>query len=325
MINKTLFLIFISMTLCSCYTQELAPVEYKGNNFYGFEFSEPVEEVYTERTQRIISEDKISSSRKLTSNQIPDYIIVKDGEDIAKIASIYSIKRQDLIRANALKKPYKLQTGQILNMPNFIFHEVGIGENLQVIAKIYDQNPEIIKELNNLQSPYNLRAGQILKIAIRTNIPEGAALNSALHPDAKISKAKGSAVVLTKPAAFIMPVTGKVIKTYGLQDVGVRNDGINILAAKGEAVKAVAAGKILYAGSELKGYGNLIIIQHSNNLMTAYAHLDDKAMRKDDFVHRGQVIGHVGNSGNVKTPQLYFAIRKGKTPVDPANYLPKFF
>jgi murein DD-endopeptidase MepM/ murein hydrolase activator NlpD len=87
-------------------------------------------------------------------------------------------------------------------------------------------------------------------------------------------------------------------------------------------VHAAEDGVVAYAGSELKGYGNLILIRHSNGYVTAYAHASELMVKRNDPVRRGQVIAKSGQSGSVSSPQLHFEIRKGSTPVDPMQFLP---
>ena len=99
------------------------------------------------------------------------------------------------------------------------------------------------------------------------------------------------------------------------------NDGINISVPEGTQVKAAESGVVAYAGSELKGYGNLVLIRHPNGFVTAYAHNGDITVKRGDQVTRGQTIAKSGQSGNVSSPQLHFELRKGSTPVDPTNYL----
>ncbi len=120
---------------------------------------------------------------------------------------------------------------------------------------------------------------------------------------------------------FIWPVEGKILSKYGSNDPGFFNDGINIESASGNDVKASSGGEIVYSGNEIPGYGNLILIKHSKNWITAYAHLKKIYKKKGALVKKGESIGAVGNSGNVKIPQLHFEIRKGKEAVDPLKYL----
>jgi murein DD-endopeptidase MepM/ murein hydrolase activator NlpD len=121
--------------------------------------------------------------------------------------------------------------------------------------------------------------------------------------------------------AFAWPVSGRVISDFGANANGGKNDGINIAAAWGTPIKASAAGTVSYAGSELKDYGNLVLVKHSGGYTTAYAHAERLVVSRGDVVARGQVIGYAGQTGDVSTPQLHFEIRSATTPVNPRSYL----
>jgi murein DD-endopeptidase MepM/ murein hydrolase activator NlpD len=116
---------------------------------------------------------------------------------------------------------------------------------------------------------------------------------------------------------FRWPAHGRVIQGFKTGS----NDGINIAVPEGTQVKAAEAGVVAYAGSELKGYGNLVLIRHPNGFVTAYANNSDIEVKRGDTVKRGQIIAKSGQSGNVASPQLHFELRKGSTPVDPTQYL----
>jgi murein DD-endopeptidase MepM/ murein hydrolase activator NlpD len=121
-------------------------------------------------------------------------------------------------------------------------------------------------------------------------------------------------------ARFSWPVRGRVISDFGAYAGGGRNDGINIAAPYGEPIHAAADGTVSYSGSELKSYGNLILLRHPDGYVTAYAHAERIIVEKGDHVARGQVIGYVGSSGDVSSPQLHFELRKGargERPIDP--------
>lgn len=122
-------------------------------------------------------------------------------------------------------------------------------------------------------------------------------------------------------SGFMRPVDGRTLVSYGSQPGGLRNDGINIAAPRGTPVKAADNGVVVYAGNELRGFGNLLLISHAGGWMTAYAHLDTMGAARGDKIVRGQKIGTVGMTGNVTSPQLHFEIRKGKQPVDPEQQL----
>jgi murein DD-endopeptidase MepM/ murein hydrolase activator NlpD len=115
---------------------------------------------------------------------------------------------------------------------------------------------------------------------------------------------------------FRWPVRGRVIQTFGQN-----SDGINISVPEGTEVKAAEGGVVAYAGNELKGYGNLVLIRHSDGYVTAYAHAKDLNVKRGDAVKRGQVIATAGQTGNVTSPQLLFELRRGATPVDPRQFL----
>ena len=121
--------------------------------------------------------------------------------------------------------------------------------------------------------------------------------------------------------AFDWPVSGRVISDFGATANGGRNDGINLVASKDAPIHASASGTVTYAGDDLKNYGNLLLVKHSGGYTTAYAHADRLIVARGAFVTRGQVIGYVGQTGDVSSPQLHFEIRSGTTPVNPRSYL----
>ena len=116
---------------------------------------------------------------------------------------------------------------------------------------------------------------------------------------------------------FRWPARGRIIQ--GFKAGG--NDGINIAVPEGTSVKAAESGVVAYAGSELKGYGNLVLIRHPNGFVSAYANNGELDVKRGDSVKRGQIIAKSGQSGNVSSPQLHFELRKGSTPVDPTSFL----
>lgn len=139
------------------------------------------------------------------------------------------------------------------------------------------------------------------------------------------SKPLGSINKPQAPAAgapvFVWPVSGRVLSDFGATTTGGRNDGINIAAPTGTPIRASSSGFITYAGDELKGYGNLVLIKHSGGYTTAYAHADRLVVVKGDYVASGQVIGYAGETGDVSSPQVHFEIRSNTTPVNPRSYL----
>lgn len=120
---------------------------------------------------------------------------------------------------------------------------------------------------------------------------------------------------------FRWPVKGRIISKYGSKPGGTRNEGINIAVPEGTSVRAAESGVVAYAGNELKGYGNLVLIRHDSGWVTAYAHNKQLYVKRGDTVRRGDVIAKAGQTGSVDAPQLHFELRKGATAVDPLKYL----
>jgi murein DD-endopeptidase MepM/ murein hydrolase activator NlpD len=225
-----------------------------------------------------------------------------------------------------------------------VVHVTRKGETLSSIARIYHKPVAVIARANNLTVKGKVRPGD------RITIPDIKEVSQATQArtEASISPPAGSlamaepsqtarvvepaptmssqeAVKSAEPAGslpgFRWPVRGRVIAAFGPKPNGVQNDGINLAVPEGTPIKAAEDGVVAYAGSELKGYGNLVLVRHSNGFVTAYAHTSDILVKRGETVKRGQVIAHAGQTGNVTSPQLHFEIRKGATPVDPSQYL----
>jgi len=169
----------------------------------------------------------------------------------------------------------------------------------QAIAKRDMPKAEPVKTAKVEQRPIDQTPTASLPPQEKAPAPQQTASNDSANPE------------------FRWPARGRVIQ--GFKAGG--NDGINISVPEGTAVKAAEGGVVAYAGSELKGYGNLVLIRHPNGFVSAYANNGDIEVKRGETVKRGQVIAKSGQSGNVSSPQLHFELRKGSTPVDPSQYL----
>ncbi|MDH2311815.1 peptidoglycan DD-metalloendopeptidase family protein [Methylobacterium brachiatum] len=153
--------------------------------------------------------------------------------------------------------------------------------------------------------------------------PEKVAVKETPKPVAAAAPAKpepaatGSVADATPSESFRWPAKGRVISGYGTSG----NEGINIAVPEGTPVKAAEEGTVAYAGSDVKGYGKLVLVRHANGFVSAYAHNGEIDVKPGDKVKRGQTIAKSGASGNVTSPQLHFEIRKGGSPVDPMSQL----
>jgi murein DD-endopeptidase MepM/ murein hydrolase activator NlpD len=226
-------------------------------------------------------------------------------------------------------------------------HVVAPGETLHSIARHYGKPVLVLAKANNIAPDSMVRVGERITIpggastavavaaapaapALRNEPPVGslaaaesphsARLAAAVVPDAEEGGAKAGEAGGSVPG-FRWPVRGRVIAGFGPKPNGLQNDGINLAVPEGTPVKAADDGVVAYAGNELKGYGNLVLVRHSNGFVTAYAHASEIMVKRGDSVKRGQVIAKSGQTGSVTSPQLHFEIRKGATPVDPSQYL----
>jgi murein DD-endopeptidase MepM/ murein hydrolase activator NlpD len=227
--------------------------------------------------------------------------------------------------------------------PTTGMHVVAPGETLHSIARLYGKSVMVLAKANNIPPETMVKVGERIivpdvqpgsAVAPRAQAsvapPAGQNLANAESPhSARVATpeapAQETTIKTAEPAgglpSFRWPVRGRVIAGFGPTPNGLQNDGINLAVPEGTPVKAADDGVVAYAGNELKGYGNLVLVRHANGFVTAYAHASDILVKRGETVKRGQVIAHSGQTGNVTSPQLHFEIRKGSTPVDPSQYL----
>lgn len=269
-----------------------------------------------------------------------DELEVQKGDTLYGISRKYDVSINDLIEKNNLSEPYNIHVGQVLKLPKKGNYTVARGDTLYSIARNNNVNVTTLGKLNGLDEPYTLIVGQKLIIpgssssssrpAPKTtqyaaSVPTIASDNKNINKttNKQIAKATPQKNISTyRKNKFIWPVNGSVVSSFGWVGKGRRNDGINIKAALGTNVKAADKGVVAYAGNELKGFGNLVLIKHSDGYITAYAHNAKLYVKKGQTVLRGEKIATVGNTGSVNTPQLHFEVRAGKKAVNPRSYLP---
>lgn len=205
-------------------------------------------------------------------------------------------------------------------------HTVQRGETLFAISQAYGVDVFALADYNELSAPFSIFDGQRLKIpplgaSLVPAPPEAEGENAPLVASLPAVEQPLPAPPANSKSGFIWPLQGKILSTFGPKSRGLRNDGINIAAARGTAVKAIENGVVAYAGNELRGFGNMILIKHAGGWISTYAHNDVLLVRRGTNVRKGQVIAKVGSTGRADSPQLHFELRKGSTPVDPLAYL----
>ena len=266
----------------------------------------------------------IDYKRKVGSYDIPkdNLYKVKKGDNLFSISRRFNISIQELIKVNKIHEPYKIFPNQSIFIPLNQMHKIVKGETLYSISRYYETTVFTLAKYNNIKNINNIKVGKELIIPKKSEKIKK--IKKKWDSNFKKEKIDNSKIVILrdkKTSKFIWPVKGKLLSKYGKSKEGFYNDGINIDSKKGTKVMSSQAGKVIYSGNEIPGYGNLILIKHSKNWITAYAHLNEVFTEKGKKVSKGEIIGSVGNTGNVRSPQLHFEIRKGKESVNPLKLL----
>ena len=283
-------------------------------------------------------------------------IVVARGDSLYNLARAHGVPLRGLIEANRLRPPYFIQPGQRLRLPAAAWHVVREGETVYSIAQHYNTDMGSLVRINEIAPPYRIENGRRLRLPdgraavapAERVVASASAVARPVPPPAEAAAAPPrtrEAVVrppppeLPPPVAprhdsvpvgtppprsgrnFLWPVQGKVIVSFGARKGGLHNDGINIAAPMRTAIRAAENGVVAYVGNQLQGFGNLVLIKHSDGWMSAYAHSSELLVKRGDVVRRGQVIARVGRTGSVSVPQLHFELRKGERAVDPKLYL----
>lgn len=240
--------------------------------------------------------------------------VVQAGETLMSLGRRYHKTRAEIARANNLSPDHRVQIGQRLVIPGLRAAaqpsppapKTQTAPAPAPVAAPVSAPPAGPKLQGTSQKVANAEATSTARVASPVADPE---------PEAANETSGGGA------PSFRWPVRGRVIAGFGPKPNGQQNDGINLAVPEGTSVKASDDGVVAYAGNELKGYGNLVLVRHGNGYVTAYAHASELLVKRGDQIKRGQIIAKAGQTGNVGSPQLHFEIRKGKDPVDPMQYL----
>ncbi|MDX2158099.1 MAG: peptidoglycan DD-metalloendopeptidase family protein [Hyphomicrobiaceae bacterium] len=239
------------------------------------------------------------------------------------IARRYNVKLADLQAVNGITEPTRVRAGTVLKVPGNASPETSAAGPASVTAGAASATAPIGRPIIiNSSAPERVAAVAPSSPVLNDASPAAPLAKAApTEPPAptKASAAAGAA----SGGKFRWPVKGRVVASFGPRGDNTHNDGINISVPMGTQVHAAEAGTVAYAGSELKGYGNLILVRHGGNWVSAYAHNDALLVKRGDKVERGQVIAKAGKSGAVDQPQVHFELRQGSKPVDPMPHLEK--
>jgi murein DD-endopeptidase MepM/ murein hydrolase activator NlpD len=249
-----------------------------------------------------------------TSNLIPgERIVANDKTTAYALSKKYNVPMNDLIVLNRLGSPYVIWPGQEITLP------ATAGRSGNISGGNYRGR------MNGDDMPRAYASPRNTGVSV-SELPPPTLAAPALNGESQATQLRSlpqqAVADFQSGEKFLWPVEGPVLLGYGPRNSGGSNDGLNIAAPRGTPVVAAANGIVLHAGNDAKGFGNLVLIRHGNNYITAYAHLDRMIVDKDSVVTKGDMIGTVGSTGEVKGPQLHFQIRKNGKPVDPTPLLP---
>ncbi|MGQ0709717.1 MAG: peptidoglycan DD-metalloendopeptidase family protein [Rhodoferax sp.] len=256
----------------------------------------------------------------------PGYYTIKPGDTLIRIGLETGQSHKDLARWNALENPNKIEVGQVIR----------VVPPLESVAVVGKPAPAPVVAATPLPQANGAGNGAVAAKPAAGTAPAGAVVGTAPAPAKPASAPTAAASAPAAPAsaaaapavpaaaattedeiAWIWPAQGSVLAGFD----EARNKGLDIQGAAGDAVLAAADGKVVYAGSSLRGYGNLVILKHSNTYLTAYAHNRALLVKEDQTVKKGQKIAEMGNT-DADRVKLHFELRKQGKPVDPARYLP---
>jgi murein DD-endopeptidase MepM/ murein hydrolase activator NlpD len=256
---------------------------------------------------------------------------IGQGESLYGIARKHGVKVAELQRVNGITDVTKIRPGTVLKVPGGEAQPTSassqarpVGEQVSALATPQDATsqltvrPRIINgEAPPAKEPQRVAA---LEASARTaNDATPGAIAARSEPAGGLPETPK----LAGTGKFRWPVKGKIIAGFGFKSDKTHNDGINISVPQGTDVLAAESGVVAYAGNELKGYGNLILIRHEGGWVTAYAHSDELLVKRGDKVRRGQPIAKAGSTGAVDQPQVHFELRQDSKPVDPLPHMEK--
>jgi murein DD-endopeptidase MepM/ murein hydrolase activator NlpD len=276
---------------------------------------------------------------------IPTVIVheVRAGDTVSQLAQRYGVPMRELVRVNAIEPPYTIRIGQRLAIPE-IARAASVRNVAPTPMPVPGPAPSPIGSASSSPPPQVVfaapgPAAPVPPVAAAPLAAPASAAAAAPVPLPQIVSVPPAVspipppVPANPPAApaggdfgasggrMLWPVRGVITSDFGQKPGGLQNDGINIAAPRGTPFRAAESGVVIYAGNELRGFGNLLLLRHESGIVTAYAHADELLVQRGDQVRRGQTIGRVGATGNVTTPQLHFEVRRGARAVNPIDFL----
>ncbi len=241
--------------------------------------------------------------------------VVNKNDTVYSISKRYNVSLNSLVKLNKIDAPFKLVIGQKVMLPAAI----ETIEKTKVSYVVRDKK-QTLTITNEKQKPQKKEITTV-KVAKKVKIVTPSKNKTPTREQKEIVDR-----IIVKPepltsSSFAWPAKGRIISEYNVKTSGLRNNGINISGRMGDDILAANNGIVAYAGNELKGLGNLVIIKHDKGFMTVYAHNETILVKKGQQIARGEKIATLGNTGRVSTPQLHFEIRRKTKSINPRDLL----
>jgi murein DD-endopeptidase MepM/ murein hydrolase activator NlpD len=279
---------------------------------------------------RLVPPYAIETGARLTIPNVRTHE-VRAGDTASQLAQRYGVPLRELVRANGIEPPFSIRVGQRLIIPQRadspVVSSVAVAP-VQTVVSAPNPPPVAIapsapvQPTNAQPTPASAPAISQIPTASPSTVQFAPPQLAAVPPPAPAPANPLAAPVDSGAVGRLLwPVRGVVVSDFGPKAGGLQNDGINIAAPRGTPFRAADSGVVIYAGNELRGFGNLLLLRHEGGTVTAYAHADELLVQRGETVRRGQTIGRVGATGNVSTPQLHFEVRRGTRAANPAEFL----
>ena len=270
-----------------------------------------------EKEAKVFNKTPSSNNMNIPLNGM---IIVKENETIYSIANKFKVIPKDIIEDNNLSKPYELKPNQILFLRHENIYIVKENDTVEKISKRFAVKKTEIIKLNKLKTPFNLVVGNKILIPLLKDFSVvDLIINEKVYDTKQITKNKYSFKneKITNAPVFLWPAKGEVIKNFGRFGKGQHYDGIDIMFGKNKPIYSAYDGTVAFVGSQIKKFGNLIIVKHNQSWVTAYSNLGKYSVKVGDKIKKQQVIAYTPENKNY----FHFQLRHNRNPVNPLSYL----
>jgi len=276
---------------------------------------------YSVNMRALIETNRLEAPYALNPGKVihlppPNVHRVERGETLYSVSRRYNVDTRSLALLNGMTRPWTVWPGDELLLPPLARDQ---GRRTASATVLASATTTVTTKTPTAPTTKPTATEAPIALAPGAKLPP----KPAAKPAAKPAEPPKRIVETTKTGGeFIWPVSGAVLKGFGTGADGLRNDGVNIGVPAGTKVAAAASGEVVYAGDELVGFGNLVLIRHPGGWVSAYAHAETLLVKEGDEVVQGQPVAEAGATGNAQSPQVHFELRKGKEPVDPTQHLP---